>query len=82
MEEIRDLYFEHSDGSYSLLLKDCTKHEAGKKIANFLHEHGYKAPYIRSWDKDGVMTFDCASHTEFFHWATDGALSEERTRKQ
>ena len=76
MEEKRDLYFQHQDETCSLLLKDCTRYEAGKKIANFLHEHGYMAPYIRSWDENGVMTFDAGSHSEFFYWAIDGALNK------
>ena len=65
----QNLYFQHSDGSYRLLLENCTENEAWRKADEFMSEHNFKCYYIRSWkDNEQNTWWDVGSHTEFFAW--------------
>ena len=69
MAEKRDLYFQRSNGEYRLLMKDVTKEEAWKEISKFMDEHNFKSYYTRSWEMNGITTYDVGSWTEFFLWS-------------
>lgn len=73
MDEIRNLYFQRSNGEHRLLVADVTEQEALKEMQKFIDEHNFKSYYTRSWEKDGVKWFDVGSWTEFFKW-TDKEL--------
>ena len=66
--EKRNLYFQNSRGEYRLLLADVTEDEALKEMHKFMDDHNFKSYYTRSWEIDGVKTYDVGSWTEFFHW--------------
>lgn len=66
--ELRNLYFERSNGEQVLLLKSCSEEEAFKKMQEFCNEHNFKIYYVRSWSSGNEKHFDVGSHTEFFIW--------------
>ena len=66
--EKRNLYFQNSRGEYRLLFADITEDEARKEMHKFMDSHNFKSYYTRSWETDGVKTYDVGSWTEFFHW--------------
>ncbi len=68
MDEIRNLYFQRSNGEHRLLAIDVTEDEARKEMQKFMNEHNFKSYYTRSWEKDGVKFYDVGSWTEFFKW--------------
>lgn len=65
------LYFEHSDGSFTLIGKCESQNEIYQKINEYVRvlNPNYKIYYIREWgDLDnGGINYDVGSHTEFFH---------------
>ncbi len=69
MSEKRDLYFQNSRGEYRLLMKDVTEDEAWQEMQKFMDEHNFKSYYTRSWEINGVTTYDVGSWTEFFLWS-------------
>lgn len=69
MSEKRDLYFQNSRGEYRLLMRDVTEEEAFKEMRKFMDEHNFKSYYTRSWEMNGVTTYDVGSWTEFFLWS-------------
>lgn len=69
MSEKRNLYFERSNGQHRLLATDVTEEEAYKEMQNFMDDHNFKSYYTRSWEEDGVKTYDVGSWSEFFKWA-------------
>ena len=69
MSEKRDLYFQNSRGEYRLLMKDVTEGEAWQEMKKFMDEHNFKSYYTRSWEMNGVTTYDVGSWTEFFLWS-------------
>ena len=76
MNEIRNLYFQRSNGEHRLLATDVTEEEAYKEMDKFMDERNYESYYTRSWEKDGVKWYDVGSWTEFFKW-TNKDLSKE-----
>ena len=63
----KNLYFQHSDGHYTLLLEGCCELEAWARAEEFMKDHNYKCYYVRSWlDQKGNLQWDVGSHTEFF----------------
>lgn len=67
MREKKNFYFQHSNGTYTCLLKNCTEREAMVKMKKFLDEHNFKSYYTRTWDDDdGNRHYDVGSHSEFF----------------
>ena len=76
MNEIRNLYFQRSNGEHRLLATDVTEEEAYKEMDKFMDERNYESFYTRSWEKDGVKWYDVGSWTEFFKW-TNKDLSKE-----
>lgn len=69
MIEKRDLYFQRSNGEYRLLMKDVTEEEAYKEMKKFMNERNFKSYYTRSWEVNGITTYDVGSWTEFFLWS-------------
>lgn len=81
MEEKRNLYFQHSDGTYSILAENCTKFEAGLKMAAFINKHNFKSYYTRCWETPkGAMYFDFGSHVQYFIWANEDALDNYKKK--
>lgn len=70
MEEVRNLYFQRSNGRFVVLNVDVTEKEALKHISKFLKDHNFKSYYTRTWEVDGAKWYDVGSHTEFFIWAS------------
>lgn len=68
MDEIRNLYFQRSNGEHRLLATDVTDEEAHKEMHKFMDEHNFKNYYTRSWEEDGVKWYDVGSWSEFFKW--------------
>lgn len=68
MEEIRNLYFQRSNGKHILLANDIPETEVHKEIKKFLNERNYKSYYTRTWELDGVKYYDVGSWSEFFKW--------------
>lgn len=68
MDEIRNLYFQRSNGEHRLLVSDVTEKEAYTKMQKFMHNHNFKSYYTRSWEEDGVKWYDVGSWSEFFKW--------------
>ena len=68
MDEVRNLYFQRSNGEHILLAKDVTEAEVRREIQKFLYEHKYRSYYTRSYENDGVKWYDVGSWTEFFKW--------------
>ena len=68
MDEIRNLYFQRSNGEHRLLATDITEKEAYKEMQKFMDEHNFKCYYTRSWEEDGVKWYDVGSWFEFFKW--------------
>lgn len=65
----KNMYFQRHNGTYILLLKDCTEAEGWQAAHNFMVEHNFQEPYVRYWcDPSGNKWFDVGSHTEFFIW--------------
>ena len=64
----RNLYFQRSNGEHRLLATDVTEDEAWKEMRKFMDDHNFKSYYTRSWEKDGVKTYDVGSWSEFFKW--------------
>lgn len=70
MDEIRNLYFQRSNGEHRLLATDVTENEAYKEMQKFMDERNFKSFYTRSWEKDGIKWYDVGSWTEFFKWTS------------
>ena len=68
MDEIRNLYFQRSNGEHRLLAMDVTEAVAHEEMQKFMDEHNFKSYYTRSWEKDGVKWYDVGSWSEFFKW--------------
>ena len=68
MSETRNLYFQRSNGEHRLLATDITEEDAYKEMQKFMNKHKFKSYYTRSWEQDGVKTYDVGSWTEFFKW--------------
>lgn len=68
MDEIRNLYFQRSNGEYRLLATDVTEEEAWKEMQKFMDEHSFKSYYTRCWEEDGVKIYDVGSWSECFKW--------------
>ena len=68
MDEIRNLYFQRSNGEHRLLAKDVTEEEAHSEMQKFMDDHNFTSYYTRSWEQDGVKWYDVGSWTEFFKW--------------
>lgn len=68
MDEIRNLYFQRSNGENILLAEDVTEVETHKEMKKFMDAHNFKSYYTRSWEKDGVKWYDVGSWSEFFKW--------------
>ena len=68
MDEIRDLYFQCSNGEHRLLATEVTENEAYAIMQKFMNEHNFKSYYTRSWEQDGVKWYDTGSWTEYFKW--------------
>lgn len=65
----KNLYFQHSDGTYTLLLDNCDEEMAWIKAKEFMDAHNFTCYYIRSWyDPNDNLHWDVGSHTEFFIW--------------
>ena len=65
----KNMYFKRKNGTYILLLKDCTEKDGWKAAHEFMTEHNFQAPYIRTWyDPSENKWFDVGSHSEFFVW--------------
>ena len=63
------MYFLRSNNEYLVLNDYCTEEEGWKAAHEFMTNHGFEAPYIRTWfDTKGNKWFDVSSHTEFFVW--------------
>ena len=60
------IYFENRYGERRLLGKRNTDEEVWQVINNFLTQHRYKAPYVRSWTENDETWYDVGSHSEFF----------------
>lgn len=69
MSEKRSLYFQNSRGEYRLLMANVTEEEAWKEMQKFMNEHNFTSYYTRSWEINGVKTYDVGSWTEFFLWS-------------
>ena len=76
MDEIRNLYFQRSNGEHRLLTTDVTENEAFEEMQKFMDEHNFKSYYTRSWEEDGVKWYDVGSWSEFFKW-TNKDLNKE-----
>ena len=63
---MKKIYFEDRFGERRLLAARNTDEEVWQVINNFLTEHRYKAPYVRSWTDDEGTWYDVGSHSEFF----------------
>lgn len=66
-----NLYFQHSDGSFSIVRKNCPQDEVYAEMRNYIAtlNPNYEIPYVRSWGNDiQGYTYDVGSHTEFFFW--------------
>lgn len=64
------VFFERSNGEYVRIGETDTPDNAMRDcISQFLAEHGYRPPYVRTWacgeNLEG-RKFDVGSHTEFF----------------
>lgn len=70
-EAPKNVYFQHSDGKFSLLRENIAEKYVHLVINHFLAEHNFTSYYTRSWTKDGVTWYDVGSHTEFFIWASE-----------
>ncbi len=68
MDEIRNLYFQRSNGEHRLLATDVTEAEAHEEMQKFMDQHNFKSYYTRSWEEDGVKWYDVGSWSEFFKW--------------
>lgn len=68
MSEKRNLYFQRSNGKHRILAIDVTEQEAYEEMQKFMDEHNFRSYYTRSWEEDGVKTYDVGSWTEFFKW--------------
>lgn len=68
MDEIRNLYFQRSNGEHRLLATDVTEDEAYKEMKKFMDDHNFKSYYTRSLEQDGVKWYDVGSWSEFFKW--------------
>jgi hypothetical protein len=69
MEEMKNFYFQRSNGEYILLQNNCTEAQALMKMNEFLEEHNFKSYYTRCWKTpDGNTHYDCGSWSEFFVW--------------
>ena len=63
---MKAIYFEDTYGERRLIGKEETDEQVWKVIDNFLKDHKYKTPYVRTWEENGEMWYDVGSHTEFF----------------
>ena len=70
MNEKRDLYFQNSKGEYRRLLTNVTEDEACEEMKKFMDEHNFTSYYTRSWEVNGITTYDVGSWTEFFLWSS------------
>ena len=68
MDEIRNLYFQRSNGEHRLLAEDVTEDEAWREMKKFMNDHNFKSYYTNIWEEDGVKTYDVGSWSEFFKW--------------
>lgn len=60
------IYFENRYGERRLLGVRNTDEEVWQVINNFLTQHRYKVPYVRSWTENDETWYDVGSHSEFF----------------
>nr|DAQ07445.1 MAG TPA: hypothetical protein [Caudoviricetes sp.] len=60
------LVFQASSGAERTIAYVNDDDEVMGEIKRFCQERDFKIPYTRTWEKDGVVTFDVGSHTEFF----------------
>ena len=59
------LFFEK--GGKKQLVGTCSTVDAAYAIiTGFCEARGFAVPYLRGWEKDGVLNIDSGSHTEFF----------------
>lgn len=58
--------FENSYGERRIISEIKNEDEVYSVINNFLKQHNYKSPYVRSWEQDGYKWYDVGSHSEFF----------------
>ena len=72
MADKRNLYFEHKDGSLTLVAETIAEEEVYQRIKAYIMtlNPNYKIYYIRNWfnEDETVMTYDVGSYTEFFYW--------------
>lgn len=63
-----DLYFEHRDGSLTLLAEDIYQTDIWAHIKEFCDDYNFHIDYVRYWNTEDHMTtvYDVGSHTEFF----------------
>lgn len=56
----------------SLVKENATSEEAFSAMSEYLKKYNRKASYYRAWQaptqKEGELTFDFGSHSEFFLW--------------
>lgn len=63
---MKEIYFENQLGERRLLAKKENDEQVWQVINNFLTQHRYNAPYIRTWEQDGEKWYDVGSWSEFF----------------
>lgn len=60
------IYFENRYGERRLLAERDTQDGVWQVINNFLTQHRYEAPYVRSWTDEEGTWYDVGSWSEFF----------------
>lgn len=63
---MKKIYFEDRYGERRLIGARDTDEGVWQVINNFLAQHRYKVPYVRSWTDDEGTWYDVGSHSEFF----------------
>lgn len=69
--ETKNLYFQHSDGSLTLVRANCPHDDVYDEIYAYVKQLNpkFEIHYIRTWGNDiAGYTYDVGSHTEFFYW--------------
>ena len=77
MQEIRNLYFQRSNGEYRLLATNVTEEEAWAEMKKFMDDHNFECYYTRTWEKGTKKTYDVGSWTEFFLWCYELDLTND-----
>lgn len=64
-----NLYFEHSNGKYSLVAKGITREDVMPYIYEDVHRRNpnYTVYYVRETVMPNSIWFDIGSHTESYH---------------